>query len=43
MSEQSKSDALDKAVRVSLANGGHEKHEDTVKRAEAFDAFLTGK
>lgn len=34
-------EALSQAVRVSLANGGNEATEDTVKRASAFHSFLS--
>lgn len=34
-------EALSQAVRVTLAIGG-EPTEDTVKRAEAFEGFLSG-
>ena len=33
-------EALDRAVRVSLAKGGGEFDEVTVARAELFEAFL---
>jgi hypothetical protein len=33
-------EALDRSVRVSLSNGGNEKDEEIVGRAEAFFAFL---
>jgi hypothetical protein len=35
-------EALDKSVRVSLANGGGESAEEIVARAQAFDDFLAG-
>lgn len=34
-------EALDRSVRVALANGGHETTKDTVDRAKAFLDFLT--
>jgi hypothetical protein len=40
MSEQSRYEALDKAVRVALATGGDENDAATVARAEAFNTFL---
>lgn len=36
-------EALDRAVRVSLALGGESDSETIVKRAEAFSAFLESK
>jgi hypothetical protein len=33
--------ALDSAVRISLAKRGEETAEETVARAEAFEKFLT--
>lgn len=36
-------EALDRAVRVSLSNGGQETNEVIVERASAFLAFLTEK
>lgn len=35
-----KGDALDKSVRIALANGGRESTEDIIKRARSFDEFL---
>jgi hypothetical protein len=34
--------ALDRAVQVNLHTGGEDNAEDTVKRAEAYTAFLNG-
>jgi len=36
-------EALDRAVRVTLAKGGQETDADTIRRAEAFAGFLAGK
>lgn len=42
MAIETRIEALSQAVRVSLALGGNEPDEQTVERAEAFNAFLTG-
>ena len=40
MSEASRSEALDKSVRIALANGGEEETKAIVERATAFNDFL---
>ncbi|WP_267237810.1 MULTISPECIES: hypothetical protein [unclassified Curtobacterium] len=40
--QQLRLEALDRSVRVNLSTGGNDSTEDTVKRAEAYLAFLKG-
>lgn len=40
-STETRLEALDKAVRISLAKGGLEPDEDIVTRADKFHSFLT--
>lgn len=39
--QQMRMEALDRAVRVTLAKGGNEDADAIVKRADAFEKFLT--